>query len=135
MAPALAAFVDGLAWLCRPQGRARYHYFEHGKSTGYFNSTFKGFLTMPFSVNFWMLGEALRLDLSASLSRITCPTLIVRSASDPYLTERETTDMARSIKNARAITITGSGHFLASRDQRSLAMKLLPFLEDPSSIT
>ena len=35
---------------------------------------------MPLSVNFWMLAETLRLDLSSSLPCITCPTLIIRSA-------------------------------------------------------
>ena len=82
---------------------------------------------MPFSVNFWMLAQTLRLDLGAALSRIACPTLIVRSASDPYLTEREVADMSRGIKNARAVTITGSGHFLASQNQDALARELLPF--------
>jgi pimeloyl-ACP methyl ester carboxylesterase len=128
-APALAAFLDCLAWLSRPQGHEPYHYFEHGKSTGYLNSTYKGLLTMPFSVNFWMLAETLRLDLGASLPRVACPTLIVRSASDPYLTEREVRDMSHEMKNARAVTIAGEGHFLASQNQNALAEKLLPFIE------
>jgi len=131
MAPALVAFVSGLAWLCYPQGLAQYHYFEHGKSTGYLNSTFKGLLTMPFSVNFWMLAEALRLNLSTSVAHITCPTLIVRSSSDPYLTAREVADMMLRMPQARTVTIEGSGHFLASRNQEALAQELLPFLDNP----
>ena len=130
-APVLAVFVSGLAWLTYPQGHEPYHYFEHGKSTGYLNSTIKGFLTMPFSVNFWMLATALRLDLSASLSRITCPTLIVKSVHDPYLTAREVADMSRRIKNARSVTIAAGGHHLASQNQDALARELLPFLENP----
>ena len=70
---------------------------------------------MPFSLNFWMLAETLRLNLAPALPRITCPTLIVRSASDPYLTEREVMDMAHAIKNARTVTIAGEGHFLARK--------------------
>jgi pimeloyl-ACP methyl ester carboxylesterase len=131
LAPLCAAFANGLAWLTYPQSRAQYDYFEHQKSSGYLNSTFKGLFTMPLSVNFWMLRETLRLDLSAALSRITCPTLIVRSVSDPYLTERETKDMSRMIKNARTVTMAGSGHHLASQNQDILARELLPFLEDP----
>jgi pimeloyl-ACP methyl ester carboxylesterase len=129
--PAGIAFLDTLAWLTYPQRRAHYHYFEHGKSTGYLDSTFTGLFTMPLSVNFWMLAQTLRLDLSASLPRITCPALLVRSASDPYLTEREVTDMLRAMKHARAVTLAGNGHFLASRDQDKLAQELLPFLRDP----
>lgn len=132
-APALATFLDGIAWLSYPQGHEPYHYFEHGKSTGYLNSTIKGLLTMPFSVNFWLLAQILRLNLATALSRIACPTLIVRSASDPYLTEREVADMSRGIKNARAVMITGSGHFLASQNQDALARELLPFLKNPDS--
>jgi pimeloyl-ACP methyl ester carboxylesterase len=130
-APALATFLDGAAWLSRPQGHEPYHYFEHGRSTGYLNSTFKGLFTMPFSLNFWMLAETLRLNLAPALPRITCPTLIVRSASDPYLTEREVMDMAHAIKNARTVTIAGEGHFLASQNQAALAEQLIPFIQHP----
>ncbi|MGB7957911.1 MAG: alpha/beta hydrolase [Minisyncoccia bacterium] len=132
LAPALATLVDGAGWLFRPQSLGQYHYFEQGKSTGYFNSTFKGLFTMPLSVNFWMLAQALRLDLGAALPRVTCPTLIVRSASDPYLTDREVTDMSRGIKNARAVTLAGSGHHLASLNQDLFARELLPFMENPA---
>ena len=133
IAPAAATFVDSLAWLTYPQSLRKYRYFEHGKSTGYLDSTLKGFITMPLSVNFWMLARTLRLDLSAALPRITCPTLIVRSSSDPYLTEREVKDMARKIERARAITIESDSHYLASRDQDELARELLPFIADPDS--
>ena len=131
LAPALAAIMRGIAWLSYPQGHEPYLYFEHGKSSGYLNSTIKGLLTMPFSVNFWMLAQALRLDLGAALPSVVCPTLIVRSSTDPYLTDREVADMSRGIKNARATTIAGSGHFLASQNQDALARELLPFLENP----
>ena len=125
------AFCETMAWFTRPQNRSHYYYFEHGKSMGYFNSTFKGLLTMPLSINFWMLAETLRLDLSAGLSRITCPTLLVRSTSDPYLTEQEVADMTHRMPHARAATIMGDSHFLASRNQDLLAQELLPFLETP----
>jgi pimeloyl-ACP methyl ester carboxylesterase len=131
LAPALATLVDGVAWLSLPQGHEPYLYFEHGKSTGYLNSTIKGLLTMPFSVNFWMLAQALRLDLRAALPRVACPTLIIRNANDPYLSEREVADMSRGIKNARAVKVVGKGHFLASQNQDALARELLPFLENP----
>jgi pimeloyl-ACP methyl ester carboxylesterase len=135
LAPVLAAFFDGLAWLCYPQNREQYHYFEHGKSTGYLNSTFTGLFTMPLTVNFWLLAKTLRLDFSNDLSRITCPTLIVRSARDPYLTAREVADMSRKIKNARAVTLAGNSHYLASENQDALERELLPFLKNPSSTT
>jgi pimeloyl-ACP methyl ester carboxylesterase len=128
-------FLDTMAWLAYPQHRTKYHYFEQGKSKGYLDSTFTGLFTMPLSVNFWMLAQTLRLDLSASLPRITCPALLIRSASDPYLTECEVTDMLRAMKNARAVTLAGNGHFLASRDQDELAQELLPFLTDPLAPT
>jgi pimeloyl-ACP methyl ester carboxylesterase len=129
-APALAKISDSLAWLSYPQHRTHYYYFEQGKSKGYFDSTFTGLFTMPLSVNFWTLAQTLRLDLSQSLPLISCPTLIVRSMTDPYLTEQEVKDMSREIKNARTVTIAGDGHFLASRNQDDLAEKLLPFLTD-----
>jgi pimeloyl-ACP methyl ester carboxylesterase len=127
-AKASSAFCNAMAWLTYPQRRRHYYYFEQGKSTGYFNSTFTGFLTMPFSVNLWMLARVAQIDFSESLSLITCPTLIVRSITDPYLTEREVADMSQKMKNAHTVTIAGDGHFLASRNQDDLAKKILPFL-------
>jgi pimeloyl-ACP methyl ester carboxylesterase len=132
LAPAAARFTDVIAWITYPQRRRRYDYFEHGKSKGYIDSTLKGFVTMPIAVNFWMLGRTLRLDLRAALPRVVCPTLIIRSPSDPYLTPQEVADMVRAMPNARAIAITSDNHFLASRNQEDLLEKLLPFWEDPS---
>ena len=57
LAPFCVKLANDIAWLIQPQSRTRYDYFEYGKSRGYFHSTFKGFFTMPLSVNFWMLGD------------------------------------------------------------------------------
>lgn len=134
LAPVIAAFFESLAWLCRIQNRVDYDYFDHEESTGYLGSTFKGLFTMPLSVNFWMLAQALRLNLSSSLHLITCPTLIIRNAHDPYLTTQEVVDMERRIKNAHAVTIAGNGHFFRSLNQDHLTQKLLRFLTEKSSI-
>lgn len=132
LAPAAALLVDTLAWLTYPQGLKSYRYFEHKKSTGYLDSTLKGFITMPLAVNFWMLGQTLRLNLKNALRHVVCPTLIVRSTSDPYLTEREVAEMVDGIASSRAITMQSDNHFLASRNQEELLAELLPFWNDPS---
>jgi len=132
LAPLAAALLEAAAWLCYPQHRRRYDYFEYGKNPGYFRSTFKGLFTMPLSVNFWMLARVHQLDLRSALPRITCPTLIVRSSTDPYLTRNEVVEMMHKLKHVCTVTITEGGHHLASRNQETLAHALLPFLKDPS---
>ena len=89
-----------LAWLFLWQRRKKYYYYNQSTATGYWHSTFKGFTTMPISLNFWMLSEIANLDLSRDLAKIVCPTLIIKSKSDPFLSQTEADDMLSKIKSA-----------------------------------
>ncbi|TSC90974.1 MAG: alpha/beta hydrolase fold protein [Parcubacteria group bacterium Licking1014_17] len=120
-------FLNTLAYLLIWQKRKKYLYFEQNKSRGYWDSTFKGYLTMPLPVNFWMLSEVFRLNYAESLKNIACPTLILHGKGDIFISDREIKDMADKIRNCRVVHLE-SGHFLASRYQEEVAEKTLQFV-------
>lgn len=122
------------AWLLLWQKRKNYYYFDQDSSRGYWDSTFKGFTTMPLSVNFWFLAEVANLDFSQKISQIACPALIVKSKSDPFLSLKEAQDMARQIKNSKIITLEEDSHFLASRYQEKISALIIDFLKEHSFI-
>ena len=116
--PALA-FANTMAWLTYPQRRAHYYYYEHGKATSYFNSTFKGLLTMPLAINFWMLAQTLRLDLAAALPARHLPRPHLSEVrAIPILRNARSRTCSAQMKNARAVTLAGSSHFIASQNIR-----------------
>jgi len=131
-----------LIWLTKPllrlltllsqlllwQKRKKYHYFDQTKTNSYFSSTFIGLTTMPISINLWMLSEVFKLNFGQSVSKITCPALIIKSKRDPFLSNTETQDMAKKIRTAKIINLTENTHFLGSRNQKELTEAILNFL-------
>jgi esterase/lipase len=83
---------------------------------------------MPVSINLWMLSEVFKLNFSQSISKITCPTLIIKSKIDPFISNAETQEMARQIKDTKIVNLTENTHFLGSRNQRELTEAILDFL-------
>ena len=123
------ATINFLAWLLLWQKRNQYAYYDQKTATGYFNSTFTGFTTMPLSVNLWMLAEVFKLDLSRDIANIACPTLIARSKGDLFFSAGEACDMAKKIPSARIFTIKKATHFLASRHQENIIEFITDFLK------
>lgn len=130
LTPFGCAFLNFLAWLLLWQKRKSYYYFNQATAKGYWQSTFKGFATMPLSVNLWMLSEIGKIDFSKDISKIKCPTLLVRSQSDPFLSAEEIADMAKEIESAKAITLNEPSHFLASRHQEKILELMVNFLRE-----
>jgi pimeloyl-ACP methyl ester carboxylesterase len=118
------------AWLLLWQKRKNYYYFNQDKDIGYWRSTLRGFLTMPLSINFWMLSEVANIDFSQNISKIVCPTLLVRSQDDAFVSLKETEDMAQKIKSAKIKTIEEPTHFLASRHQQKTIEATIEFLKE-----
>ena len=118
-----------LAFILLWQKRKEYFYLNQETTAGYWASTFTGFTTMPISINFWMLSEMLRLNLSSALAKITCPTLVVKSLRDPFLSPAETQDMAQKIKNARISILREKTHFLASEHQEKIMEMIIDFVK------
>jgi len=118
-----------LAFLLLWQKRKRYHYFNQETERGYWSSTFRGFTTMPVSINLWMLSETANLDLRCEIEKISCPTLIIKSSSDPFLSPREAEDMRRKIKDSGIFILKTPTHFLASRRQEEVTNAIADFLK------
>jgi pimeloyl-ACP methyl ester carboxylesterase len=124
------AFLNLLAWLLVWQKRKKYYYFNQETDLGYWRSTFKGFTTMPLSVNLWTLADAAHLDFSQDLGKISCPTLIMSSHNDHLVTETEINDMRNKIKNSQAIIFKETSHFLASRHRDIIIKAIIKFLKE-----
>ncbi len=123
-------FLNALAFLFLWQSRKNYYYYKQGQSKGYWHSVWVGLNTMPLTVNFWMLSRMMLINFKNKISLIKAPTLIVRAKNDPFLTEAETNDMAKSIKNAKIIIPEHSSHFLASRSQNEIAEIIVSFIKN-----
>lgn len=130
LTPLAYGFLNLLAWLLIWQKRKNYYYFDQATAKDYWQSTFKGFTTMPLSINFWMLSEVAHLDFSQQIGQIACPTLIIKASADPFLSDKEASEMAGKIKNSKIVTIEEPTHFLASRFQEKIIKVIADFLQE-----
>jgi pimeloyl-ACP methyl ester carboxylesterase len=126
--PFLSLLLDIFGWLLVWQKRKKYHYFEQGNSEGYWNSTLKGFGTMPLSINYWMLSEMGRIDYGPYLEKIKCPVLIIRSIHDPFFSQKEMEVMAEKISCCETATIDETSHFLATAHQGKIKDLIINFI-------
>ena len=122
--------VNLLAYFLIRQRRKKYYYFNQATDLGYWRSVLKGYLTMPLSINFWMLSEIANIDFSQDIERINCPTLILKSQSDPLVSSREAADMAHKIKLSQLAVLDETSHFLASRHQEKIIGAITDFLKE-----
>lgn len=122
-------FLSFLAWLLLWQKKKSY-YYDQATAKGYWQSTFSGFTTMPLSVNLWMLSEIANIDFSKDIRKINCPTLMIRSQADPFLSSTEITNMAREIKSSKIAVLNEPSHFLASRHQEKILELIINFLRE-----
>jgi pimeloyl-ACP methyl ester carboxylesterase len=134
MAKPITWVLSAVAFLLLWQKRKKYYYFDQTKSTSYSEATFIGITTMPISINLWMLSEVFKLNFSQTLSKITCPTLIIKSKIDPFVSSAEAQDMVKEIKTTKIVNLTGNTHFLGSRNQKELTEAILNFLNEKNII-
>jgi len=120
--------LDATAFLLLWQKRKNYYYYNQKKDLGYWRSAFKGLLTMPLSVNFWMIGQGLAIDFRGDLNKIIIPTLLLKSKDDPFVSGREAEDMKKNIKNSELHIIEANSHYLASRDQKKIVNIIFDFI-------
>ena len=130
MAPVTYLAINMFGYLLIWQGLRHYHYFVQGRSTGYWQSTFRCFSTMPMAINMWMLSELARFDRRGRLDTIRCPTLVVYSVGDQFVSEKEVADMVAAFPNGSLHQVEEKTHFLASRHQDELAKIMIAFLKD-----
>ncbi len=127
--PLLCAGLEVLAWLFLWQSRRKYFYFDQNKAGGYWQSTFSGFTTMPISINLWMLAEYFKINYQEQLTKIICPTLLVKSKSDLFFSDAEAQEMAEAIKDSAIVAVEENTHFLASRYREKIALAIAAFLQ------
>jgi len=132
--PAYGA-VNLLAWLLIWQKRKKYYYFNQATDLGYWRSTLKGYLTMPLSINLWMLSENAHIDFSQDLEKIACPTLIIKSRADHLVSQAEINDMKKKIKSSKSVVLDETSHYLASRHQKIISGIIINFLREKSIIS
>ncbi len=124
------ALINGLAWLLFWQKRRNYYYFDQATASGYWQTTFRGLITMPLTINFWMLSEAFKLNFSRALGNIKCPTLILRGHHDAFLSQREALDMSAMLKDSRLVVPENSSHYLASDHYKKTTEAIINFLKE-----
>ena len=134
LTPLAKAGLNLAARLLLWQKRKKYYYFEQGKSKGYWDSTLKGYTTMPLSVNFWLLAEIANIDFGQGIAKISCPTLLIKSQADPFVTAAEAGEMNRRIKNSKLVVTEEQTHFLASRHQKKISQVIIDFMKDKKII-
>lgn len=127
--PLFYTVFNTLGWLLIWQKRKNYYYFEQGKAKGYWDSTLKGFGTMPLSINYWMLSEMTKINYTPVIEEIGCPALVIRSASDIFFSKKEMDAMAQKIKNCQCINLEETSHYLATAHQDKIKDLIVDFIK------
>lgn len=121
-------FLNILATVLLWQKMTNYHYYQHGKAVGYWDSVWDGFRTMPLSVNFWMLARECSIDLRKEIKKINVPTIIVCGKNDAFITKHEVDDIAKAIPGSEVIVSKNPDHFVGSNSQGETSEIILKFL-------
>lgn len=119
----LAAF---LLW----QKKEKYYYYRHGEAVNYWDSVKDGLMTMPISVNLWMLSAVAGINFRDAIKNIKIPTVIVYGKNDFFITKKEVDDMAKAIKNAKIIISRNPSHFVGTNAQDETIEIILNFLNN-----
>ncbi|MFH1346807.1 MAG: alpha/beta hydrolase [Spirochaetota bacterium] len=130
LAPIFSGTLNLLAFLFLWQKRKKYHYYRHGKASGYWNSVWDGLRTMPLSVNFWMLANIFKVNLEKSIKKIKAPTVIVRGEKDLFITRVEIKDLAKKVANSKIIFSRNPDHFVGTNAQDETIEIILNFLNN-----
>jgi pimeloyl-ACP methyl ester carboxylesterase len=125
----IASLVNLGGWLMIWQKRRAYYYFDQATGTGYWQTTLRGFITMPISINLWMLSETMNIDFSKTIGTVGCPTLILRGSHDAYFSLKEANNIREKISNSEIISLDDTGHYLASNYQEETIATIATFLK------
>jgi len=71
-----------------------------------------------------------RMRLASEVSKIKCPTLVVRGALSDVLTDAAAEKFARSLPDGRFVTVEKSGHNVQGDNPRALLDAMLAFFRD-----
>lgn len=130
LSPITVWFFNFWAWLVLWQKKKNYYYYEHGKAVGYWDSVRHGLMTMPFSVNMWMLASVAGINFRNALKNIGVPTILARCENDFFIAKKETSDMANAIKGSKIIISKNPSHFIGTNAQDETIEIILNFLHN-----
>jgi len=129
LTPLVVGALNFLAALLLWQKRQNYHYYQHGKTVGYWDSVWDGLRTMPISVNFWMLARVTKLNLENELKNIKAPAILVYGRKDAFITKAEINAAAKAMPGARLIFSKNPDHFISTNAQNETNEIILEFLK------
>lgn len=115
--PIINFFLNLAAFLVLWQKKKVYHYYYPHQATGYWNSVWLGFETMPWSVNIWMLLEMAKLDFYKRGVLSGLSGLIIYSQRDPFLSTGELQHLSKILPKAELIASKNNSHFIATQSQ------------------
>ena len=121
--PVGRALLLTLAKLARFERRKHYQQMDLVKIHGYWGSVFEGLHSMPVDVNLWLLSTYADLALK-DLSRVTCPTIILRGENDHFFTAREAQNLQAKISSSQLVTVPNCGHYLVTHHEEDLRKHL-----------
>lgn len=128
--PLVVAGLSILAVLFFWQKRRNYHYYEHGRAVGYWNSVWDGLRTMPLAVNLWLLAQVVKMDLRSAIKQIKIPAVLTYGQKDVFITKKEINDMIKALPQAQLIISETPGHFIGTNSQAETARIILNFLKN-----
>jgi esterase len=82
------------------------------------------------SEEYMRIATAQRERLAQQISKITCPTLIVRGAESDVLTDDAASRFARSLNKGHWVRVEKAGHNVQGDNPRGMLEVLLPFLRE-----
>jgi len=129
LTPLLSGGLNLLAALLSWQERQEYHYYEHGKAVGYWDSVWDGLRTMPISVNFWLLAQVIKINLKNEIKQIKVPTVFVCGQNDAFITQKEISDMTQAIPGSKLIISKNPSHFVGTNSQDETTKIIIDFLK------
>jgi len=78
----------------------------------------------------WRISTAQRERLRREVTRISCPTLIVRGELSDVLSDQAAENFARSLPHARWVQVEKAGHNVQGDNPRGLLDAILPFFNE-----
>jgi len=128
LTPAVSGGLKFLAALLFWQKLNKYHYYEHGRAVGYWDSVWDGLRTMPMTINFWLLAQEANINLKNELRQIKIPTIFVCGRNDAFITKKEIDEMTQAVPNSQLIISKNPSHFVATNSQEEITQIILDFL-------
>jgi len=121
----LAFAASALLW----QRRKEYYYYRHDESLTYWRATILGFMTMPISLDLWMLRQIISINDEEKLPNIICETLLIQSNKEPFISKDEIEFMLKHIHRSEVVIAKKESHFIATEAQEETAEFILNFLK------